>query len=672
MGGAWATWPLRRLVNARGYLFPFVPIGVGFGVGLWFGAPVEQGLLSYGACAAGLAFAVGLARNDFWHAPMVLVAAVLCGFLAAGLRAHLVQGPMLDFRYYGPVSGRVIEIDRSQSDALRITLDRVELARVAPDRTPHKVRVSLHGDQVWLHPVPGQTVMMTASLSAPEGPVEPRSFDFRQMAFFEGLGAVGYTRTPLLLWQEPASGEQWIGQLRSRLTTAIQAQIPGDAGAFAAGAMTGDRSGLSLSGVQALRDSSLAHLLAISGMNLAFLIGFVFSLLRHGLSLVPYVALRIDTRKVAAVVSLAVASFYLLLSGSNVATERAFIMVLVVLGAVLLDRRALTLRAVSIAGLVLLLWQPEALLAPGFQMSFAATVALIAGFEAINARLPTGLSRLKREGLVLVVSSLIGGLATAPYAAAHFNRFTDYGFVANLLTVPVMGAVVMPAGAVAALLAPFGLSGPALYVMGRGAEWILYVAHRIADIEGAVTGIAAPPWWMLAAITLGLLWAVLWRGAGRLIGVAVVILSIGLWTKAERPALLVAADGRLAGVFGPEGRALSKAKGGGFAAKTWLENDGDLATQQTAAGRAGFTPDPLGLRFGIGEKTGILLSPKADIAGLNLCDLADIVIVPIPASDNGCLLVDSDMLRRTGALAVYSDLRVIATIEADRIWSQPQ
>jgi competence protein ComEC len=178
-------------------------------------------------------------------------------------------------------------------------------------------------------------------------------------------------------------------------------------------------------------------------------------LLRYGLALLPYVALRLNTKKVAAVVSLGVALFYLILSGANVATERAFIMIAVMLGAVLLDRRALTLRSVAVAALVLLLFLPESLLEPGFQMSFAATIALIVGFGAVDRSIY--LQRMPRwlmPVFTLVLSSLIGGLATAPYAAAHFNRFTDYGLIANLLTVPVMGAVIMPAGALAALAGP--------------------------------------------------------------------------------------------------------------------------------------------------------------------------------------------------------------------------
>jgi competence protein ComEC len=213
------------------------------------------------------------------------------------LRVQTVAAPILIEEFYGAVTGRIVEVDRSQAGALRITLDRVWLEEMPPDATPARVRLSLQGEQRWLDPVPGSVVMATAFLSPPQGPVEPGAFDFRRMAFFEGLGAVGYTRHPVLLWQEPAQGEARVGRLRAFLSAAIRAEIEGDAGAFAAGVLTGDRSGLSREAVEALRDSSLAHLLAISGMNMAFLIAFVFALLRYGLALVPPLALRTRSKR---------------------------------------------------------------------------------------------------------------------------------------------------------------------------------------------------------------------------------------------------------------------------------------------------------------------------------------------------------------------------------------
>ena len=102
--------------------------------------------------------------------------------------------------------------------------------------------------------------------------------------------------------------------------------------------------------------------------------------------LVAQVELAVAHDRMGPNLALGVALFYLLLSGSNVATERAFLMVSVMLGAVLFDRRALSMRSVALAGIVLVLWQPESLTEPGFQLSFAATVALIAAFDALDGR----------------------------------------------------------------------------------------------------------------------------------------------------------------------------------------------------------------------------------------------------------------------------------------------
>jgi competence protein ComEC len=672
------AWPLEALLAARGSLFAWVPIFIGCGVAFWFDLPWEPSMRFYlGAGAVlGLASLLRLRGPDLFHPVAVAIGCVALGLLASGLRVQLVQAPVLEFRYYGPIQGRVVEIDRSQSDALRLTLDRVVLDRVDPDRTPHRVRVSLHGETLYFAPDPGQVVLMTGHLDAPQGPVEPGGFDFARMAYFDGLGAVGYTRSPVMLWQPPNGGEQVVNRLRTYLSNAIMAAVPGDAGAFASGVMTGDRSGLSLEATQALRDSSLAHLLAISGMNMAFLTGFVFALIRYGVALIPPLALRVNAKKVAAVVAFGVALFYLGLSGANVATERAFIMVCVMLGAILLDRRALTLRSVSLAGVAVLLWQPESLLEPGFQMSFAATVALIAGFGAVDQQvLRERLPRLARPVFMLVLSSVVAGFATAPYAAAHFNRYADYGLIANLLTVPVMGAVVMPAGAVAALLAPFGLAAPALWVMEQGSAWILFVAHRVADMDGSVTGIVEPGPWVMPLVTFGGAWLVIWQGRHRLWGALPVALALLLWTGATRPAAIIDADGGVVGLMGPEGRVLSAPKGAGFAVKSWLENDGDLVAQDIAAARAGFD-GPKGTRaFAIGDWRAVVLSGRGVETRLAAaCAAADVVVMSADAVEvpQGCLVVDTAMLAATGPLALWVQgdaLRLEPTHVARRMWS---
>lgn len=676
--GGVLDWAMVTLAEARGTLFPWVPVCIGIGIALWFALPDEPGPAVYAATGAVLLLATLLWRlgPEAMQPFCVALACIALGGLATGLRSHLIAAPVLEFRYYGPIQGRIVEIDRSQTDALRLTLDHVVLDRLPPERTPALVRLSLRGKKSWLEPQPGQVVQMTGHLAAPEGPVEPGGFDFRRMAWFRQLGAIGYTPHPVLLLAEPAPREQWIGRLRAWFSSGIQARIGGDAGAFAAGVMTGDQSGLSLGAVQDLRASSLAHLLAISGMNLAFLIGFVFALVRTGIALVPPLALRVNAKKIAAAISLVVAWFYLLLSGANVATERAFLMVCVMLGAVLLDRRAMTLRSVALSATVLLLARPESLLDPGFQMSFAATVALITGFSALERGMLRGrVPRWTMPVFTLVISSALAGAATAPFGAAHFGRIADFGFFANLLTVPVMGAVVMPAGAVAALLAPLGLADLPLWVMGLGCRWILYVAKLVAEWDGAVTAVPMPAPWVLPLLTLGGCWIAVWRGRARWVGVLPIGVALLTWSQIARPALLIAPDAGLVGLLGAEGRALSASRGAGFAASSWLENDGDLADQEAAAARSGFAGPKTGRRFAIGGWSAIHLRGKdADAQVADACARYDLVILAahIDRSVTGCRVIDQGFLDRTGGLSVRPDgavLRLEAANTGHRLWS---
>ena len=657
MGGVGA-WLGAWLGAERGRLFPWVPVCKGLGIALWLSWPGEPAGGVYW-----LALALALAGFLAWRSPAVVMmplgAAVLAGaigFLSVAARSDRVAGPVLGFRYYGPVEGRVVEIDRSQSDMLRLTLDRVVLERVPPDRTPRRVRVSLHGTQGFVDPVPGLRVMMTAHLSPPDGPVEPGAFDFQRMAWFRGLGAVGYTRTPVLAQGPPGAWGTRVTALRMAISASVQAALPGEPGAFAAAILTGDRSGIGQPTVQALRDSNLAHLLAISGLHMGLLTGFVFVAIRVGLALVPPLALRVPAKKVAAVVALGAAGFYLALSGGNVATERAFVMVAVMLVAVLLDRRAISLRSVAMAAVAILLVQPESMVEPGFQMSFAATAALVAGFAVLRDR--GALRRLPgwaQPVAMLVISSGLAGFATAPIAAVHFNRYADYGLLANLAAVPLMGTVVIPAAVVAAVLSPLGWQAPALWVMEQGTRWILGVAHEVAGWPGAVTPVAEPAGHVLPLVAAGGLALILLRGPVRLVGALVLAGAFAGWGGTGRPALLIAGDGGVLGLLGPEGRALSAPRGNGFAARVWLENDGDRAGQDLAGLRPGFTGPRGDRRFVLGGVPVAHLTGKGAADRLDATCAGGAVVVlagragPAPP---GCLVIDLTVLDQTGPLAV--------------------
>lgn len=662
------------LLNQRGHLFPWAPVFLAIGIGWYFSLAIEPVWTVYGgvasvglvAAAAALRWPSGLSALG-WALALAAV-----GFCLAGNRAHQVGGPVLGWRYYGPIEGRVVGLDRSASDAVRVTLDQVRLERVGPHRRPDRVRISLHGPAADIKP--GQRIMTTGHLSPPQGPVEPGGFDFRRHAWFQGLGAVGYTRTPVLLAAPATEGRAGLKVLAIRMAASdrVRELLPGDVGGFAAAVTTGDRSGVGQGALDALRASNLAHLLAISGLHMGLLAGFVFAALRVGLSLIPAFALRFPVKKVAAIGALGAAAGYLALSGGNVATERAFIMVAVVLLAVLVDRRAFSLRAVAMAALIVLVLRPEALLGPGFQMSFAATTGLVAFFGWLrDANLPRAPNFVKPV-LGVILSSAIAGLATAPVGAAHFNTMSHYGLIANLLSVPLMGILVIPAAVVALLLAPFGLEMVGLYPMGMGLRWILGVAHFVTDLDGAQSHVPGPGQWVLPMLALGCLWVMLWQGRSRLAGLAPVALAFLLWAQTERPAVLVADTGGLVGVMTTEGRALSKARGAGFIADNWLENDGDGSDQPTAAGRWPGAEDKI-RTISAGSVEIVHVIGKTGAARMDRCIAGQIVVASVPLRLTGpCEVYDSRRLLDTGSLAIRDGRIVTAQdLSGRRIWNTP-
>ncbi|HHL21360.1 MAG TPA: ComEC/Rec2 family competence protein, partial [Aliiroseovarius sp.] len=294
---------------------------------------------------------------------------------------------------------------------------------------------------------------------------------------------------------------------------------------------------------------------------------------------------------------------------------------------------------------------------PGFQMSFAATTALVAVFGWLRDWRGWRAPRWARPFLAVLISSAVAGLATAPFAAAIFNQVSRYGLLANLLAVPVMGLAVMPAAALAALLAPLGLAGVALALMRPAVEWIMWVAHRVAALDGVVAQVPSPGPWVIPLLALGGLMALILAGWGRRLGAGLTVLALGLWAAGSRPDLLVAPSGGLIGVLTPEGRVLNKPRGDGFAARVWLENDGDAADQAQAAARGGVRRGAGEMRLTLAGREVVWLGGRgAEARAGQACEAGAALVVVAArveaAAPPGCLLIDRARLARTGALAI--------------------
>ncbi len=670
---------------------------MGLGIWLYFLASEEPSAWAIAVTlAAPLAMLpVALGSRAPWMRLAVMALCLLSlGFAAATLRARLAAEPVLAGTLDATVEGRVVEISRSNSDSRRVTLSDVVIFGLARDETPAHVRITLLGGDFARDVRIGERIAVFAQIGPPGAPVEPGGFDFRRWAWFEGLGGVGFARGPAMS-APPAEVEgplnrlaDAVGRLRGDLSRGIQRAIPGENGAFASAILTGARDGVTRDALTALRDSNLAHLLAISGLHMGLLSALVFGVVRLGLSLIPAIALRYETKKLAAGAALLAGLGYLVLSGASVATQRAFVMAAAALIAVMLDRAPISLRALAAAALAILAFRPESLLNVGFQMSFAATTALIAVYEAARERrwlqpAPGGrrAGAAARYAIALALTSLIAGMATAPYAALSFNRLAAYGLIANLAAVPVMAFWVMPAGLLAATLAPLGLEDPALWVMGRGIGVILGVARFVADLPGAVRPVAAAHDAVLPLLTLGGLWLCIWRTWIRALGLAPLIGAFWIWAAVDtRPELLIAQDGRAIGLMGPQGRAVDRARGAGYDISTWLARDGDLADQEEAAQRPGLTRTERGAEGVLPNGWRVtLMRGRIDVSKLiDACAPEVIVIAPrsVEPIDAPCALFDRPRLTRSGAVAIRPAGAGISVDEAlddaaGRAWGAP-
>ena len=568
----------------------WLPVLLGVGIGIYFSLPFEPSLWAGGLTAAVFgAMAWRLIGKSGFSLVFLAIAVIALGVGVAGLRTWWVAAPVISEKT-GPVSisGQVQHVERLVSGQ-RVTLIHLHIARLGPAKTPNAVRIKLMGEQPPFSP--GDWLEVRASLLPPPGPAMPGAFDFQRQSYFKGLGGVGFAYGKATVsGAAPQVGIDSLVFAFQRLRAEIGARVrdgfdPGAAGDGVGGVamalMTGERGAIPKNVIEDMRASGLAHLLAISGLHVGLIAGIVFFALRGGLALVPAVALRYPIKKWAAVGALFAAFGYALLAGATVPTQRAFLMIALVLLAVLFDRRAVSMRLVAWAAMAILLLSPESLLGASFQMSFSAVVGLVAVYEFLRRKgvfdktPQTWGAKIGRYVAGVALTTAIAGLATGVFAAYHFNRVADFSLAANLIAVPVTALWIMPWAVVAYALMPLGLEVLALTPMGWGVDVVIATANQVAHWPGAVSDVAAFPAWGLLIVALGGLWLAVWQSRWRLWGAPMAAVGLLSLLAGAPPDVLIHHDGKLAAVRTPEGgysfSTLTAAK---FERDVWLRRAG--------------------------------------------------------------------------------------------------
>ena len=540
-------WLWHAAEPQRGRLLLWLPVWMGSGIGGYYALRAEPPLWLAGALLLA-ALVCSIISTAWAHGRMALVpaAAILVGFAAAQIetaaKPPLVQLP----KHSVLIEGRVAAVDLLPDGGRRVS---VAAAEIAGNPALHRlIRITMQPDDP-VTPGIGDQVRTRALLRNPDPPSWPGARDPQFEDYFANIDGSGRA-LGLLEDLGGGRGAGMIARLREAIAAKVTAALPGSEGEIAATLMAGATAAIPEPDRQAFAASGLAHILAVAGLHMATVIGVVFGAVRLGLVLVPRWGLTLPCKAIAACAGLLAGLGYLLLTGAHVPTERSFAMASLVVLAILMGRRAVSLRSLALAALVVLLAAPDALVGVSFQMSFAAVLALIAGYRAMAPWFagmrewsgPWGWTA--RHLIALCATSFLAGTATLPFAAAGFGQIQIYYVLANLIAVPVTVLVVMPMAVAALLLMPFGAAFPALWLMGKGITVILWIARLVSALPAAVVAWPPTPAWGLIAVGFGIAALGLMQGRVRLVGLLPLALGLAAPFLAASPDFVVARDGR--------------------------------------------------------------------------------------------------------------------------------
>lgn len=649
------------------------PVLLGLGIGGYFYLPWEPPSVPTLALTAMASAAWRLSSWARWRFEglLWLLACLSIGFGGATLRTALADSPqVLVPEADVSLVGRIVTLEAGRRGGQRLLVD----ARIEGHDEPRRLLLRLSTPRLQAGIQAGDWIRARADLRPLPAPVMPGGFDFGRKLWFDGVRGLAFTLQDLEPMEPPEATSRierladGLRHARDSITGRILAATSGRAGPIAAAFLTGERSGIAEEDNAAMQASSLSHLLSISGLHM-MLAGFgVFAALRYAACLVPRTASDPQVKKVAAVVALVASFAYLLLSGASIPTQRAFVTVAVAFLAVIVDRNAISLRTVALGATAVLLVAPEAWVDPSFQMSFCAVMMLVAAYEwwsrnRLNYwREDTWLRRACGAVAGTAATSVVAGLATAPFAAFHFNRLSLFGVVANVLVMPLVSLVIMPAGVLALLLMPFGLEAMPLWAMDMGLIAMLDVAHWVASWPLAAIGVPAFPIEALLAMSVGFTWAAACRASWRILGAVPILAGLAAAALAQRPDVYIASGAGNLAIRDEAGLlAFASARRARFDAEMWLRADGDMRDLSTAlSSMASAFACANGLCIGRLHGTGPRIALAAPDAVPFACKNAGLVIVTGEARDAcpaGVRLIDQLTLSRTGAIAMRHDGR---------------
>ncbi|WP_236619856.1 ComEC/Rec2 family competence protein [Micavibrio aeruginosavorus] len=694
-----ATWRGMAAVIAaqRPHYVLWLPVLLGAGICAYFSLKFEPSWV--GALAVLLAPALAVlwqwrrARAGGSVALLLLFGLALAfgaGFAAGKVRTEMVRGPVLEKQMrFANVTGTIRSLELLESGrGSRAVLDDLSIEEIASEKTPRRIRMTISKDEGLR---PGQRIRVLGGLNPPSAPVAPGSFDFQRYAYFRELGAMGFAyKAPEILSEQKGGFYQGLENYRLMLAQAAKEHVGERETGVVIALLTGERAAMSEDLWDDVRIAGLAHIIAISGMNIGMAAGAAFFLSRLLMALFPRFALYHPIKSYAAVIAFIAAFAYALIVGMSVPTFRALIMTGLFLMAIGLNRSPFSMRLAAVSAGALLLFYPDILLGASFQMSFAAVIGLIWFYDVTRdwwVEAYTKAGWLQRAMIYLAgvcLTTILATIVTAPFSLYHFQQVATYGVAANFIVVPLASFIIMPLAILVYFLAPLGLADWPLAGMAWGVDVMLDIARIVAGWPHAV--VHWPVWSgaALGIMTFGMLFMLLWAGRSRWLGLLPLAVGMVMVVVATPPDILISSTGKLwAARMDSDRMMISSRVADRFTAEVWTQESGlpegstekipNEGLYQGENGMVSCDADACRMEMD-GAKVAFVNQPAALATD---CAWADVVVARMPVEKECAAgaVIDRFDVWRNGSVAIWVRdgeepvIRSVRDLRGDRPWA---
>ena len=541
-------------------LFLYVPFLMAGGCALYFTSEHEPsvfGAFLFMLLCGGLMFIKRV------HIILRAICIFVFGLCYACVFTNLINTPKLTHNLHNlEIVGSVKSIDYA-NDKSRIYLS-VNAADIGAGDGDATIRVSA-ADDIAL-PNIGDVVRANIGLFKPAPAYAPETFDYARWAYFNKLTATGYTDKIEILGSENSCCIRRLRDMLHKRSNSFLADT----------LVLGHKGAIPKSDSIIWTATGIGHVWSISGFHMTLVGGWLFLIFYFLFRATPYVTRRMPAKIPAMCCAWVGLIAYLFLSGTDVATTRAFLMATLAFTAFAFGRSAISMRNIAIAFCIILLINPHYVMQAGFQLSFAAVFGLVWFFTVVKPKMPT--NKILRVIYATVLTTIVATIFTAPFVAMHFGAIPLYGLIGNLFLLPIFSFAIMP---LIFIGVAFGVATP-ITVAHNIYDFLFGIAMHIADLPFASITMPHISNTAIACFTIGFMCLMLIRNlkwpVNYILCVLFMIAGIACVYCTPRPIFMATYDNELVAFVRDDEKLefnKSRASNHYFAFNTWKQLNGE-------------------------------------------------------------------------------------------------